>query len=171
MSAMQVSLPVTGSISATSRKINVYLLFLLTCTFTSHQLHLLAALPAYMFSGYSNSGSTVGCAFVGRLCNTGNSGGYGVNYISYTSNSILQYSLFAHELGHNLDADHYLDSGGKFIMESSINNGQDGFSQQLINSILDHLDDTDCSEVILLVISASCPPCLTRLSLKEGFAL
>mmetsp|Transcript_11492 Transcript_11492/g.19101 ORF Transcript_11492/g.19101 Transcript_11492/m.19101 type:complete len:117 (-) Transcript_11492:959-1309(-) len=57
---------------------------------------------AHMFTGIDLAGSTIGCAYIG-VCGNTNSG-YGVDQITFTTNLQVEAVLFAHELGHNLNA-------------------------------------------------------------------
>lgn len=59
---------------------------------------------AHMFTGRNISGSTIGVAYLGTLCNIGSA--YGLVQSRYTGNNALRLSLSAHELGHNWNAGH-----------------------------------------------------------------
>jgi len=96
---------------------------------------------AHMFTAIDFAGGTIGCAYIG-VCGSTFSG-YGVNQITFTTNLQFQGVLFAHELGHNLNAQH-LSLSGDFIMEPSINDGSDGFSGTSTNVILNHISAANC---------------------------
>lgn len=60
---------------------------------------------SHMFYGRSGfDGGTIGCAFIGAICNFES---YAVNHVGFNSAKNLQAVLVAHELGHNL--------AGKFV--------------------------------------------------------
>lgn len=80
---------------------------------------------AHMFSGVNFSGGAIGLAFLGVLCNFGNS--YGVVESLYTTNLTFRTSLTAHELGHNWGSAHCDGSSPCNIMCSS-NGGCNGIS-------------------------------------------
>eukprot|EP00934_Nitzschia_sp_Nitz4_P003607 Nitzschia sp. Nitz4//scaffold174_size87051//36395//38323//NITZ4_005108-RA/size87051-snap-gene-0.113-mRNA-1//-1//CDS//3329538869//3597//frame0 len=94
----------------------------------------------HAFTGYPPSG-TLGCAYIGTVC-TQPKFSYGVGYMN--SNLLSTQSIiFAHELGHNLNARHLSTedaAGSSYIMESSIQNPNQGFSETSIASILDWLN-------------------------------
>lgn len=96
----------------------------------------------HLFSGtkLESDGKTVGCAYTGTICN---SFAYGVNHISYTESASLQAGLVAHELGHNLGADHY-DGEKGYIMNGNINIGSKGFSDDSIKAMDHEISRTTC---------------------------
>ena len=64
---------------------------------------------AQLFSGsglerFAGGGSIIGCAYIGTTCNY--SAAYGVNYVTYTGNTVAQANLVAHEMGHVLGMYH-----------------------------------------------------------------
>ena len=63
-------------------------------------------------------GTTIGCAWVGAICNNAASA---VEYFGFTNNHALHATLIAHELGHNLGAQHWTQTlTGYYIMEPYI---------------------------------------------------
>ncbi|CAJ1952811.1 unnamed protein product [Cylindrotheca closterium] len=98
---------------------------------------------AHFFVGRDFPGSTIGCAATPALCDDVS---YGIDQLSFTTNTQLQGNLFAHELGHNMGAYHVSDpdNASEFLMESSLNSGSDGVSSQSSNSILEYLDTRSC---------------------------
>lgn len=59
---------------------------------------------AALMTGKNLVGTTIGCAYVGVVCNTG--GAYSINEARFTTNFSLRVALVAHELGHNWGASH-----------------------------------------------------------------
>ena len=82
------------------------------------------------YGGDPFSGGTIGCAFVGAICD---SWSFGVNQIGWTGSLALQAVLVAHELGHNLDAGH-VSGDDRWIMEPYISN-VDSFKPKSIRSM------------------------------------
>ncbi|HHN78108.1 MAG TPA: hypothetical protein ENK11_05460, partial [Phycisphaerales bacterium] len=72
---------------------------------------------AHLWTGRNMSGSTIGIAFLGTVCT---SNGYGADQIRFTSNYNSRVALFAHELGHNWNAEHCDGSGDCHIMCSGL---------------------------------------------------
>ncbi len=72
---------------------------------------------AHLWTGRNMSGSTIGVAFLGTVCT---SSGYGADQIRFTSNYNSRVALFAHELGHNWNADHCDGDGDCRIMCSGL---------------------------------------------------
>lgn len=99
----------------------------------------------HQFSGKNFTGSTIGIAFVGVICNNRPAS---VGISQDVSGSASRRRLTAHEIGHNLSANH--DGGGVNcggngpIMCPSIQSGgssaADDFSNQSLNSIDNHID-------------------------------
>ena len=60
---------------------------------------------AELFSGTglecSSQGCVIGCAYVRQTCSNP-SASYGVNWVSYTSNTVAQSNLVSHEIGHTV---------------------------------------------------------------------
>lgn len=98
----------------------------------------------HQFSGKDFSGSTIGIAYVGVICNASS---YAVGISQDISGSASRRRLTAHEIGHNLDANHDTGvscSGNGPIMCPSIQSGSssaaDDFSTASFNDIDDHID-------------------------------
>ena len=70
---------------------------------------------AQLFSGRNFSGSTIGIAWLGVICNV-SSLGYSVVESKFTSNLTERAALSAHEVGHNWNADHCDGQPGCAIM-------------------------------------------------------
>ena len=106
----------------------------------------------HAFTGFPPRGS-LGCAYTGSMCRSPQFM-YGVNYMS--SNFLSTQSvIFAHELGHNLNARHLTteESGTKrYIMKPALQNPHDGFGILTIERILGFLD---LSEVTCDLLSSS----------------
>ncbi|CAB9497651.1 expressed unknown protein [Seminavis robusta] len=93
----------------------------------------------HMFTGHSPPDGTIGCAFVGSFCNSDY--GYGVEYMSFSSNPYSQGVVLAHEIGHVLNAPHLeFPFFYNHIMEPNINNAADGFNRWSIIRILSFLN-------------------------------
>jgi len=99
---------------------------------------------AHQWSGKDFNGGTVGIAWVGVICNAP-SYSYGVS--QDLSSSFLRTQLTAHEIGHNLDAEHDNQigcsgvscSGSGPIMCSSLqSNGSNSFSSCSVSAINTH---------------------------------
>ena len=60
---------------------------------------------AELFSGTglecSGGSCVIGCAYVGTSCSS-LAGSYGVNWVTFNMNSVLQSTLVSHEIGHTL---------------------------------------------------------------------
>lgn len=85
---------------------------------------------AFLFTGTDfecvfGNACVVGCAYVGVLCNPDY--GYGLVNTKYTSNSVLQAVLIAHELGHNAGELLSMDSNNSY----SINEAKQDFPTHL----------------------------------------
>ena len=99
----------------------------------------------HQFSGKNFSGSTIGIAFVGVICNN-RPASVGISQNVFGSASRRR--LTAHEIGHNLSANHDGASancnGNGPVMCPSIQSGgssaADDFSNQSLNSIDNHID-------------------------------
>ena len=106
----------------------------------------------HAFTGFPPRGA-LGCAYTGSMCRTPQFM-YGVEYMS--SNFLSTQSvIFAHELGHNLNARHLTaeESGTKrYIMKPALQNPHDGFGFLTIDRILSFLD---LPEVTCDVVSSS----------------
>ncbi|MDP6849363.1 MAG: M12 family metallo-peptidase [Planctomycetota bacterium] len=104
---------------------------------------------AQLFTGRSVSGSVIGIAWLGVVCNSNY--GYSMVQSRYTSNMSRRVSLSAHELGHNWNAGHCCSScsgcGSCHIM-CPCNGGCSGnvskFGSSSINSINNHKNSRSC---------------------------
>ena len=99
----------------------------------------------HQFSGKNFSGSTIGIAFVGVICRNRS---LSVGISQDVSGSATRRRLTAHEIGHNLSANHDSSAGcggNGPIMCPSIQSGgssaADDFSNQSFNSIDNHIDN------------------------------
>jgi hypothetical protein len=102
---------------------------------------------AHLFHGKDFTGTrTIGCAYVGTLCNR-NSFNTGVNEISFSNSLSLQSKLVAHENGHICSANHVGDRTD--VMYDSICGGScnSAFGQTSKNSINSKVDSTSCTSV------------------------
>lgn len=109
----------------------------------------------HLFSGHPPNGP-VGCAWIGTACR--NSHAYAIEYMLGRSLH-TQTVIFAHELGHNLNADHQEVTNEKdYIMEPFLGNARDGFSQDSANTIIDFLDSVTCDSVEEIGPSPTRPP-------------
>jgi hypothetical protein len=92
---------------------------------------------AQLFSGKSlecrTDGCVIGCAYVGTACD--NNWGFGVNWVTYTTNTVAQSQLVSHEIGHNLGAVHD-SSSTNFIMSPFDSTTVRIFSDQSVASFL-----------------------------------
>lgn len=90
-----------------------------------------------LWSNRNFSGTAVGVAWLGGACN-----GSGYNVCEdFTNNSNLLRVVLAHEIGHNLNAEH--DGGGGLIMSSSVSNTS-SWSTQSETDILNHMAAGGC---------------------------
>jgi hypothetical protein len=98
----------------------------------------------HMFTGVSIVGN-LGCASLPGVC--GSDFTYGIDYVAFRPPDIRSSGfVLAHELGHNFNAPHDPTSDGSpnYIMEARLNSGEDGFSPEsaelIVNSLLDPLN-------------------------------
>jgi hypothetical protein len=97
----------------------------------------------HVFTGYQPQG-TLGCGFVGVYCRFPEHS-YGVDYM-ISDNLQTQSTIFAHEIGHNLNAPHIPATNLRYMMEPALNVPNDGFDQSSIDTILTFLDGVTCDE-------------------------
>lgn len=105
--------------------------------------HLVTGTPL----GCNDDGACVlGCANFATLCDEYS--GYGVNHLTFSSNTKMKRQTFAHELGHNARALHTLDEGA--IMNPSFGNKDVTFSSTTIQNILSYYNssEAECIERI-----------------------
>jgi hypothetical protein len=88
----------------------------------------------HLFTGKEMDGSTVGLAWVGVVCSFPT---YSYGLTQHLS-SALDYVIFAHELGHNLDADHD-SSTPPSVMYPSVGSTQTTFSALSMGQIGSHI--------------------------------
>ena len=100
----------------------------------------------HLFYGVPNASGarTIGCAFVGKTCNA--KYGVGISEMSfrgvYSSNLRLKRNLLAHELAHNINAEH---NAGIMAPSSSTSAGFTDFSiSQILGCINGACQDTSC---------------------------
>ena len=84
-------------------------------------------------------GCVIGCAHVAVSCSN-LAYSYGVNWVTYTTNTVARSNLVAHEMGHVLGANHDSSSLAN-IMYPSNSNSDRRFSNQSINSFLNKRND------------------------------
>ena len=110
---------------------------------------------AELFTGVGyecdDDGCTIGCAYVAETCETFRNGdidlssSYGINWVTYTSNSVKRSNLVAHEIGHTVGASH--DRGSRdFIMFPSNGGNNRYFGPASINSFLRDQNDICITE-------------------------
>jgi hypothetical protein len=110
----------------------------------------------HFFTGYPSSG-LLGCAWRGTLCWSRYS--YGVEYITMRSDILTQGVIFAHEVGHNVNAPHVKSAWREeFIMESTLSTATDGFSEASVGAILSFLNSEDITCDGILQAALSSPP-------------
>ena len=95
-------------------------------------------ISAQLFTGTglecSNGSCVIGCANIDRACS--NYSGYGVNYVTYTSNTAKQSQLISHEMGHVLGAPHDSSSQDNIMYPSNVGDSQ-RFSSTTIGYFID----------------------------------
>lgn len=63
----------------------------------------------HMFTGRNLSGTVVGRAYTGQVCDYSGPGAYGISQSRFTTNMAQRIGMTAHELGHSWDAEHCSD--------------------------------------------------------------
>lgn len=83
----------------------------------------------------------VGCAHASTLCDTTKS--YGINYLTFTDNNLIQANILAHEIAHNCGASHIQRDG--YLMYPSVQAKHISFSEESIYSIREMFEQAgDC---------------------------
>jgi len=102
----------------------------------------------HLMTGRDLSGTTVGIAWTGTVCDTGSLGlAYGLSQSHYTANHALRVGLTAHELGHGWNATHCDGDADCHIMCSFIG-GCSGVTNQFgsrsLSAIIPFRDNRPC---------------------------
>ncbi len=104
----------------------------------------------HMFTGRNISGGTIGIAWLGATCSTNL--GYGLSESRFTSNYNNRVALTAHEMGHNLNAQH-CSGGSCYIMCAGLGGCGGisppgvtgaGFGASSINTITNYASNRPC---------------------------
>ena len=82
---------------------------------------------AHLFTGRNLSGSVIGVAYLGSVCNIG--GAYGLSQSRFSSNFNRRVGLTAHELGHSFSAPHCNSQNPCFIMCSGLGGCSNSLTQ------------------------------------------
>ena len=98
--------------------------------------HIPAADLFHLFTGKNINGSTIGIAWVGAACTLPVHQRTGV---SQSVNDAVEAILTAHEIGHNLNAEH--DEGSSTIMEPVLNATYTSFSAFSVGQITSYIDN------------------------------
>jgi len=98
---------------------------------------------AHLFTAYKMSSNTVGLGYIGVACKKRYA--YSVNEVSWSKDIENRAGLVAHELGHNMGAEHIADEGCEnYVMKPQITSGSSGFSDVSIESIREHAGKVTC---------------------------
>ncbi|MCW5754769.1 MAG: hypothetical protein KIT24_08710 [Phycisphaeraceae bacterium] len=102
---------------------------------------------AHLFTGRTISGSTIGIAYLGVICNRPSA--YGLSQTRFSGSYVLRVTLTAHELGHNWNAGHCDSTSNCKIMCSAINactsvGNPPRFGPTAINQIVAHRNTRNC---------------------------
>ena len=98
---------------------------------------------AHLFTDVRMQSGTLGSAFLGTACRK--RWGYGVEEVPWSKEKAKRAGVVAHELGHNMGADHVEDPGcAKFVMNSGVSDGSDGFHSASETSIGKYIGTTSC---------------------------
>jgi len=104
-------------------------------TFISDAGGLAGADVAHLFTGKDIDENVIGLAWLGVICNAPD---YSTSF-TQTISSSLDYIVFAHEIGHNLGADHDSSTSPPSVMYPSAGSTQTTFSTQSRNEIASHV--------------------------------
>ena len=105
---------------------------------------------AHLFTGRNINGGTIGIAWLGATCSTNL--GYGLSESRFTSNFNSRVALTAHEIGHNLNAQH-CSGGSCYIMCAGLGGcggisppgvSGAGFGAASINTITNYANNRPC---------------------------
>lgn len=113
---------------------------------------------SHLLTGIDLDGSTVGIAYLNAACSSYN---VGIDSIYFTGSHLYRTVLLAHELGHNVAANH--DSSTLSIMYPSVNSN-DFFSSLSVGQILPFLGSATCIDSG----SAGSPPALNPIAPQSG---
>ena len=98
---------------------------------------------AHLFTAHPMSSQTVGIGYLEVACKKKYA--YSVNEVTWSDSLDLRAGLVAHELGHNMGAEHVESTGcAKHIMESTINDGKSGFRDISRASIGSYTEKVTC---------------------------
>jgi len=100
---------------------------------------------AHLFVGRNFKDDYTGCSYIGTLCNR--SFAYAVESMTLSNELVYQSNLFAHELGHNCGAWHYMKGSG-YIMNAQINESPFGFSPDTISQMKNYLRTQHCLSTV-----------------------
>jgi hypothetical protein len=114
---------------------------------SAQELELLSSTSLLRFRSLLHLPQVIGCAYNPNVCGPHS---YGVNQLSFTNSTQLRGNLFAHELGHNIGARHFVDNNGigEFLMEPVINSARNGLSTDSKNSINNYLNRKSCVSTV-----------------------
>ena len=102
---------------------------------------------AELFSGtglecYDDGSCVIGCAYMETSCVYQSTYSYGINYVTYTTNTVSRSNLVSHEVGHTLGAYHD-ESSTEYIMYPYNSATDKSFGPTSIDSFLVSRND-DC---------------------------